>query len=269
MISQKLDGIRMRNEIVEGMKIHLSTYPEQSRTLGIFAIEPNAETQRYIQKKQELGASIGIQVIVRTYSNKEITNTQDAITKLKLLEEECGGVIVQLPVPMRFDIQAIINSISPNKDVDALCSSTVFISPVAQAVQHMLEQAHVWTDIQSKHCVVVGAGETVGKPVIALFQSVGVHPTVLTKETPRNVFQESLIKADVIVSGVGFPGLIQSVDISDGVVLIDAGFSFYNGKVSGDIDSACFKKASFYSTVPGGVGPLAIAFLFKNLLAIK
>lgn len=268
MISQKLDGIRMRNEIVEDVRTHVSARPEQSYTLGIFAIEPNAETQRYIQKKQQLGASIGIEVLVRLY-DANMVDTKEAVSQLALLQEECDGVIVQLPLPPRFNMRHIVESISPTKDVDALSSSTIYISPVAHAVRYMLERASVWDSLASKHCVVVGAGETVGKPVIALMRSVGVVPTILTKETSEQLFRESLKRADVVVSGVGVAGLIKPEHLTEDVVLIDAGFSFKDGVVSGDIDRACFEKASFYSTVPGGVGPLAIAFLFQNLLSTK
>lgn len=268
MTTQKLDGNRMRDVIVDDIKKHIVAHPQISYTLGIFAVEPNAETKRYIQKKQELGTHIGVRVVVRDYG-ENLLDTASAINELTQFQKECDGVIVQLPLPSRFDAKSIIDSIAPEKDIDALSSESLYVSPVAHAIRHMLKKAHVWDELKSKHCVVVGAGETVGKPVIGLVRSAGVLPTILTKDTPEDLFRESLKQADVVVSGVGVAGLIKPEYLTEGVVLIDAGFSFKDGIVSGDIDRTCFEKASFYSTVPGGVGPLAIAFLFQNLLSTK
>jgi methylenetetrahydrofolate dehydrogenase (NADP+)/methenyltetrahydrofolate cyclohydrolase len=134
---------------------------------------------------------------------------------------------------------------------------------VAGAVAEVLERHHV--DVTGKKTVVVGAGKLVGKPVASMLAEMGAEVSVVTS-TEGSL--EELKTADIVVLGAGSPGFVKPDMLKEGVVLIDAGTSESNGKLAGDADPSCAEVASVFTPVPGGIGPLAVAMIFKNLLAL-
>ena len=115
---------------------------------------------------------------------------------------------------------------------------------------------------KGKRVVVVGAGRLVGAPSAALLKEMGAHVSMFTLQEGSI---EDLKDADIIVCGAGKPAFIKPEHVKNGVVLIDAGASEQGGVVRGDADPSVAEKASVFSTVPGGVGPVAVAMIFKNL----
>ena len=174
------------------------------------------------------------------------------------------AIIVQLPLPDAVDVNAALSSIPPGKDVDALNprhSIERFVeAPVALAVVEILERAKV--DIAGKRAVVVGAGRLVGAPTASLLKKYGADVSMFTLEQGSI---EDLKGADIVVLGAGKPGFIKPEHLKKGVALIDAGASEQAGKIRGDADPACAEVASVFSPVPGGVGPVAVAMIFRNL----
>jgi len=154
----------------------------------------------------------------------------------------------------------------PNeKDVDALNPTIaegdrLVHAPVALAAVEILERSGVI--IKGARTIVVGAGRLVGKPSAWLLKSLGAHVSMFTLEEGSI---EDLKDADIIVSGAGNPAFIKPEHIKDGVALIDAGTSELKKKIAGDADPACAEKASVFTPVPGGVGPVAVAMIFRNL----
>lgn len=265
---KKIDGNTIQEEIASSLVEAISVLKQGSPKLALFALDANEETKRYVQKKKDFGTSVGCKIT--TFLNEGDWSTEDIIKEIQVIQNTHDAVVVQLPLPPHVDTRAVLESIDPAKDIDALSSRSLFVSPVALAIQKMLEKVSVWKTLQDKKVVLVGAGETVGKPVAKFLQSSDIHDLIiLTKDSADSESQKAFASADVVISGAGVPGLVTSGMIKPGVVLIDAGFSFKDGKVSGDIDSSCFEKASYYSTVPGGVGPVAIACLFENLVHAK
>jgi methylenetetrahydrofolate dehydrogenase (NADP+)/methenyltetrahydrofolate cyclohydrolase len=114
--------------------------------------------------------------------------------------------------------------------------------------------------------LVLGYGRLVGKPVSILLRHNHAHVTVIDKPVPD--LAQHVREAYVVISGVGSPALITPDMVGEGTVLIDAGTSESGGKIVGDIDPACAHNAKLFTPVPGGVGPVAIAMLFKNLLIL-
>jgi methylenetetrahydrofolate dehydrogenase (NADP+)/methenyltetrahydrofolate cyclohydrolase len=117
-------------------------------------------------------------------------------------------------------------------------------------------------NLGGKDIVIVGAGILVGQPVSAWFSREGFSYRILDKE---NFDHEILKNADIIISGAGVPGFIKPGMIKEGSVLIDAGTSTSGGKLLGDVDIACYDKGALVSGVPGGIGPVTVASLFRNL----
>ena len=135
------------------------------------------------------------------------------------------------------------------------------LAPVAGAIEEILERSTI--DVRGKKCVVVGAGKLVGAPAAYLMRRLGSDVSVVTLESGS---LDELKTADIVILGAGNPGFVTPEMIKEGVVLIDAGTSEQGGKVRGDADPACSEKAALFTPVPGGLGPIAVAMIFKNLL---
>lgn len=214
----------------------------RGKKLGIVASPGNPATESYVARKSRVAERLGVEVVRG---------------RLEDIAVMCDGVLVQLPHP---DADTLISNIPGHKDVDALGLHSPLLAPVAEAVKEVLLREGV--GVANKKVVVVGEGRLVGKPVAQMLRAEGAAVRVLTLE------QGSLAElkdADIVVSGAGSPHLIKPEMLKQGVVLIDAGTSESGGKVVGDCDPACASVASVFTPVPGGIGPIAVAMLFKNL----
>lgn len=242
--------IQFQEMIIDGKKIAdeiLDSLPGGG-TLGVVMNAGDAASNSFVKIKERAAARVG--VVVKRFAPEELDQA--------LL---CDGVLVQLPIA---NAEELLAKIPGDKDVDALGPHPKVISPVAGAVKEILLRAGV--DAQGKKAVVVGAGRLVGQPVAALLRELGAEVSVIT--TAQGSLEE-LKGADIVVSGAGSPGLIQPQMLKQGVVLVDAGTSEQGGKVAGDAVAACADVASVFTPVPGGVGPVAVAMIFKNLFALK
>lgn len=231
-----VDGKQIAEDIVAQLGDSL-----RGRTLGIVVNVGDPATESFVKIKERLAERLGVKVV-----RGEL---EDLLT--------CDGVLVQLPHP---DAGMFVPQIPPEKDVDALGLHPEVVAPVAAAVKEILTRYR-----KVEPCgkaVVVGEGKLVGRPVAQMLRQQGYSVSVVSLEQGSLT---SLKDADVVVSGAGSPHLIQPDMIKPGVVLIDAGTSEQAGKVVGDCDPACAEVASVFTPVPGGIGPIAVAMLFKNL----
>jgi methylenetetrahydrofolate dehydrogenase (NADP+)/methenyltetrahydrofolate cyclohydrolase len=172
--------------------------------------------------------------------------------------------VVQLPLPKQINANKILDLIPSDKDVDALSENASVLAPVAGAVREVLERNQV--ELEGKKILVVGQGRLVGRPVAIWLAQEGYE--VETADINTKNLAELTNRADVIITGVGKPGLIKLEDIKEGAILIDTGTSESAGKLMGDVDPTCAVKCSLLSPVPGGVGPITVAMIFKNLLQL-
>ena len=228
--------------------------------LGIFMIAPTKETEQFVRIKKRKGESLGIdiqEVCLDTNASQE-----EARAALLALVERVDGVVLQQPIPNHFDVNELLACIPKEKDVDALRDDSLYCSPVAGAVSEILTHQNV--SVEGKRAVVIGLGSLVGKPVAAYLKASGADVMVMTKETGLD--GSLLQEADIIVSGAGRSGLVQPAMIKEGAVVIDAGTSESRGAVCGDVDPACYELPSYITPVPGGVGPITVMYLFKNLI---
>ena len=231
--------------------------------LGILMSQGDVATESFIKIKARAADRLGVEVVRHELLSGSAT--ADALMALEELATKTQGVIVQLPLQLPIDAEAVLAHLAPEKDVDAIGPKPhVAPAPVARAVMRILDWTH--TDVSGKKAVVVGAGRLVGKPTAELLTEHGAHVTFVTKEAGS---LEELKDADIVVLGAGNPGFIKPSMIKPGVVLIDAGTSeSVGGKLVGDADPACANMASVFTPVPGGVGPIAIAMIFKNLFEL-
>ncbi len=226
-----VDGKQIAEEVVAQIGSALL-----GRTLAVVLNEGDAPTRSFVKIKERVAAQLG--VVVQKFAPADFAQA--------LL---CDAVVVQLPID---NADALLAQIPPSKDIDNNPAP-----PVAAAVEEILKRSNV----TSGSAVVVGEGRLVGKPVAELLRAKGFVVQVVSLEQGS---LQDIKNADVVVSGAGSPGLIKPDMLKSGVVLIDAGTSEQAGKLVGDCDPACAEVASVFTPTPGGVGPIAVAMLFKN-----
>ena len=241
--------------------------------LVVFLIGNNDASATYVRKKGEMAERIGVDFDLKQF-NGDMTE-QELIDEInKAQQEKLSGLMIQLPLPKHIDAKKVINQINPDIDVDCLTENSwgkltqgtnILEPPTAGAMLEILRQHKV--DLEGKEVVVVGTGELVGKPLILMLLQEKCTITAC------NIYTKDLSshtkKADVIFSGVGKHNLITGDMIKKDAVVIDAGVSFHEGKMYGDIDfETVSKKASLVTPTPGGVGPITVAKLLENVVKV-
>lgn len=274
-----IDGKKIAEEIKQELKKEVELIDEPIK-LAIIQVGDNPASSKFVEKKEKFAEEIGVKA--KVYKFPEDISTSKLRKKIAEIVHPSAdgrqrlGVIIQLPLPSHINTQYILDSVPLGKDVDVLSAKATgefsagksnILPPVVGAVREILSLGDLVSKLVGKNVVVVGAGLLVGKPVATWLINEGATVTVLDKNT-RDIKPFTLM-ADIIISGAGSPGLIKPDMIKDGAVLIDAGTSEQSGKLVGDIDPACSDKASLFTSVPGGVGPITVAMVFKNLVALN
>jgi len=257
-----IDGKALADAVYDDLE---ARFPSPALRLGILVGERSPATDSFVAIKKKASERLGVELMREELH--ESATTADAVAAVVSLALKTDGLIVQLPLPTQIDVETVLAAIPPEKDVDGISPAvsnkeSLVKPPVASAVQEILEFAHIET--AGKKAAVVGSGRLVGAPVAALLSLHGAKVAVLQ----RGDSLDALKDADIVVLGAGEPGLVKPEHLKDGVVLIDAGTSETGGKVKGDADPACAEKASVFTPVPGGVGPIAVAMIFKNLFQL-
>ncbi len=265
-----IDGKKIAKELKTSFKeevVALNTVP----TLVVAMVGDDPASKQFVGIKKRFAEAVGIPIQL-IYLPKE-TNTKTLTDVIKNLstDNNVGGIVVQLPLPEHIDTQTVLNAISVKKDVDMLSDSAIeqfnknesqILPPVTGAFAEILKRENV--DIKDKNVVVVGRGALVGKPAAVWLGREGARVEILDKSVDDiSVFTR---KADILILGAGSPGLITPEIIKEGAIILDAGTSEAAGKLVGDADPACAEKCSIFTPVPGGIGPITVAMIFKNFL---
>jgi methylenetetrahydrofolate dehydrogenase (NADP+)/methenyltetrahydrofolate cyclohydrolase len=257
-----VDGKKIRDEILAELKTNFESIG--GATLAVVWVGNDPATAKFVEYKKKVAETIGVEL--RLFEYEDTITQLDLVQELKrlALDSDINGIIVQLPLPKQIASAEIMALIPPSKDVDALGPEATVMSPVVGAVAEILKRYEI--DLVKNKFVVVGKGKLVGQPVAIWLAGEGAEVEILDSKTED--ITSHLKQADVIISGIGKSGFIIPEMLKDGVVLIDAGTSEQAGILAGDIDPACADKASLFTPVPGGVGPIVLAMLFWNLFTL-
>jgi 5,10-methylene-tetrahydrofolate dehydrogenase/methenyl tetrahydrofolate cyclohydrolase len=251
-----IDGKQLAAEILEEAR----SQGGEGKTIRVITVSPTPATLSYlrIKTRSALQAGMTLEVIELPVT----ATTQEVVDQVQNGNRD--AVIVQLPLPEHLDTEAILSAIPLEKDADVLSNSArnagLLIPPVAAAVEEILVRGGV--SITDAAVVVVGKGRLVGEPVAARLTALGANVQTYDE---HSFSPDVLGSADIVVSGAGVPHLITPSMLRPGVALIDAGTSEQGGVLQGDIDPSCADLASLYTPVPGGVGPVAVACLMRNV----
>lgn len=241
--------------------------------LAVVIVGNDSASRVYVNNKKKACETVGFQSF--EYALDENTTQEQLLDLVNVLnrDERVNGILVQLPLPKHIDEKAVINAISPDKDVDAFHPVNVgkimigeysFLPCTPAGVMRLIESTGV--DITSKQCVVVGRSNIVGKPQAMLLLQKNGTVTICHSKTKN--LKEICLRADILVVAIGRAKFITGDMIKEGAVVIDVGMDRdENGKLCGDVDFESAKeKAGYITPVPGGVGPMTIAMLMKNTL---
>ncbi|KPB03893.1 bifunctional methylenetetrahydrofolate dehydrogenase/methenyltetrahydrofolate cyclohydrolase FolD [Bacillus sp. CHD6a] len=242
-------------------------------SLAVILVGQDPASQSYVRAKQKACEEAGINSILEKYPS--------SITQEELLQRithfngdaSVHGILVQLPLPDHIDELAVIEHISPNKDVDGfhpvnigrmMIDQKSFLPCTPYGIVEMIKSLDV--SISGKHVVVIGRSNIVGKPVGQLLLK---EDATVTYCHSRTKDLASITKqADILIAAVGRAKLIGPQYVKDGAIVIDVGVNrLETGKLCGDVDFDSVKeKASYITPVPGGVGPMTITMLLHNTL---
>ncbi len=242
-------------------------------SLAVILVGEDPASQSYVRAKQKACEEAGIRSILEEYSSS-ITQ-QELLDRITHFNQDAfvHGILVQLPLPDHIDELAVIEHISPNKDVDGFHPVNVgrmmidqksFLPCTPYGIVEMIKSLNV--SISGKHVVVIGRSNIVGKPVGQLLLKEDATVTYCHSQTKDLA---SITKqADILIAAVGRAKLIGIEYVKDGAIVIDVGVNrLETGKLCGDVDFETVKeKAGYITPVPGGVGPMTITMLLQNTL---
>ncbi len=256
-----IDGRAIAKELEQDLKKSLLGVPQKSVAFVTFL--NTSATRQFVAMKSKVAERIGINT--ETIECFDCKTTEAAIIRIgEISQKSYNGIVVQLPLPEGFVVEKVLDAVPAGLDIDGLRSDSKFLAPVAMAVWKIFNFYKI--DLTAKKIVVVGNGRLVGKPIIKMLTEKNLSVEVIEKEMQEKTMRALIKNADVIISGVGVPGLITSDMIKKGVILIDAGTSESEGKLVGDIDPLCGEHAFYMTPVPGGVGPVTVTCLFANII---
>lgn len=270
-----IDGKAISANVKAQVKAEADKLKEQGIQIGlaVVIVGNNPASRVYVNNKKKACAEVGFNSY--EYALPEETTQEELLDLVKKLNEDdkVNGILVQLPLPKHIDENAVINTIRPEKDVDAFHPENVghimigdfnFLPCTPAGVMEMLAQSGIETE--GKDCVVIGRSNIVGKPMAMLLLHKNATVTICHSRTKN--LAEICRRADILVAAVGRAKFVTADMIKDGAVVIDVGMNrLESGKLCGDVDyDGCFEKAGYITPVPGGVGPMTIAMLMKNTL---
>lgn len=273
-MAKLLEGKPIAEKIKEEIKKETSSLGRHPVLVSI-QIGDNAGAEAYVKSQKKIAEELGIEY----QFHKLAQDTQEGwliefIGKLNS-DKKVDGIIVQMPLPSQIDYKKISQFISPEKDVEGVNPANIgkivfgkakILPCTASSVMELLNSTGV--DLDGKEVVVVGHSEIVGKPLALLLLDKFATVTVCHIGTSKaGKLEEHVRKAEVLIVAVGKAGLIKGEWIKEGAIVIDVGINRVAEKIVGDVEfEEAEKRASYITPVPGGVGPLTVTMLMRNLV---
>ena len=278
-----IDGKLTSKKVKKELKAEIAKLidkDEKAPHLVAIIVGEDPASQTYVASKEKSAKLIGM--TSSTYKLPEDTSEEELLSTIDFLnkDDEVDGFIVQLPLPKHIDVDKVISSIDPAKDVDGFHPMNVgrmaigqksYVSATPAGIMELLKRYKIETE--GKHCVVLGRSNIVGSPM-SILMSKKTNPgnaTVTVCHSKTKNMAEIMKTADILICAIGQPQFVKADMVKEGAVVIDVGIHRVEAdnekgyKLVGDVDfDEVKKKASFITPVPGGVGPMTIAMLLKN-----
>jgi methylenetetrahydrofolate dehydrogenase (NADP+)/methenyltetrahydrofolate cyclohydrolase len=259
-MGMKIDGKAIAEAILTHLTEEVKTL-HTTPTLAVILVGDNAASLAYIRQKQKATQRIGGKFIFEHLPEATLPKELTARIEMYNNDPTVNGLIVQRPLPTT--LTGAGDSVTPAKDVDGFIKNSPFDVPIVMAIFTILSQ--IGMNFRDKKIVVIGRGETAGKPIADAFARVQCATSVISSQTPNpKVIMKT---ANIIISCVGKP-LVTPETVKPGAVLISVGlWSGPDNKLHGDYkETEIADIAGFYTPTPGGVGPVNVASLMQNLV---
>lgn len=272
---EKMDGKALSLLIETDIKNNVLDYVSKgyrSPKLVVLLIGDNPASVTYVKNKEKACERVGIKSEVIRMTSE--VSTEDVLKVIKQLNDDntVDGILVQLPIPKHLDVNTIIESLDPNKDVDGLHSNNIaklyanqdgFVPCTPRGIMTLLKHYNI--EVSGKHAVVIGRSALVGRPVAQLLLNENATVTVCHSKT-RNLTQITQM-ADIVVVAIGKDKFLTQEHVHHANAIIDVGINRVNDKLVGDVDyDALIDKVDYMTPVPGGVGPMTIVSLLENTM---
>ncbi|HIU86146.1 TPA: bifunctional 5,10-methylene-tetrahydrofolate dehydrogenase/5,10-methylene-tetrahydrofolate cyclohydrolase [Candidatus Spyradomonas excrementavium] len=270
-MAEIIDGKALRNRILEGLKAEVKNL-DKKPFLAVIIVGNDPASKIYVSNKKKTALELGFQSVV--IEMPENTPEKVLLEKIEELNKnkEVNAILVQLPLPAHISTERVIETVSPQKDVDCFHpfntgkiaqNARPFVYPCTpKGIIRLLEEYKI--PVAGKNAVVIGRSNIVGRPVAAMLTNLDATVTICHSKTQN--LSEITKNADILISAAGSRGLVTADMVKDGAAVFDVGMNRdENGKLAGDVDFEAVKeKASFITPVPGGVGPMTICTLMTN-----
>lgn len=241
--------------------------------LTAFEVSDSPASRWYVGEQQKLASRLGIGFqLIRALETRLPSQLMEQIRKVS--DSKTHGIFVSLPLPDGFDSAQIFRVFNYQKDVEGVHPTNLgwlvlrkarLIPSTALAVLALIDSTGI--KFRGKRAVIVGQSAVVGRPLQLLLGERRVTTAVCNTGTPVEDIEKLVSESDLVVASAGKPGLVRGAWIKPGAVVIDVGTTEVNGKLVGDVEfEEAKKRAGFITPVPGGVGPLTVTILMKNLI---
>lgn len=273
---QIIDGKKIFQEIKDELKEKAAAMAKEGKKVALAVIQVGNDpaSSVYVRNKKKACEYIGIESF--SYELPEETTEEELVALIEKLNADAGvnGILVQLPLPEQINEEKIIQTISPDKDVDgfhmqnvgALCTGGKgYVSCTPLGIITLLKRSGI--EIAGKRCVVMGRSNIVGKPMAMLLLRENGTVTICHSKTQD--MKEITRQADILVVAIGKPKFVDETYVKEGAVVIDVGIHRNaENKLCGDVDfDKVAPHTSAITPVPGGVGPMTIAMLMNNCVS--
>lgn len=266
-----LDGKKLSIELKEEIKVRVKQCLIKP-CLAVIQVGNDEASNVYIKSKEKACHDVGI--YFKHLKFEENVSERELVNKIIELnnDEYVNGILIQLPLPEKFEANKFLNLISKDKDVDGLTdynlgklvkgnNSLVPCTPLG--VIELLKRNNI--EIEGKHAVIIGRSNLVGKPLAMLLLQENATVTICHSKTEN--LKEITKTADILISAVGRPNLINKDMAKENSVIIDVGINRIDDKLCGDVDFENIKDyVSYITPVPGGVGPMTVVMLLSNVI---
>lgn len=258
-MTEIIDGRRLAEKIKDKITQEIYRFNGLRPNLAIILVGEREDSKLYVSLKEKEGRKVGVDThlyrLPETVSEKELAETIEFLNNDPLID----SILIQLPLPPNLNTDGVINQIDPRKDADGFHPRhpEYIVSPVLASVRACLEETKI--SFAGKKAKILYNSEVFGDGLKKMLKEFNID--ILPDDSRE--------EADLLISALGKPHFVKAEMIKPKAVVIDIGITKVEGHVLGDVDFESVKdKVAYVTPVPGGIGPMTIAFLFQNVLEI-
>lgn len=270
MNRKNIDGKKISSEIKKTLKEEVNLLTKKP-CLVVISVGNDPASKVYVRQKEKCALAIGIEYNHIHFDDIEENQLLEEIEKLNK-DSKINGIIVQLPLPKKFDSTKIVNAIRPDKDVDGLTyinaglllnNENCLVSCTPKGIMELLKYENI--DLTGKKAVVIGRSILVGKPMMNLLINADATVTMCHSKTTN--IEKITKQADILIVAMGKKHFVTKEMVKKGAIVIDVGINRDGDKLYGDVNyDDVYSKVKKITPVPGGVGPMTVVMLMSNVL---